>query len=455
MLIALKTLTRASRWSPKNPFQTSLRRAFSYLNFFDVDNTQIARFLKENNIDVKERSNANLVAKTCPLCPKPHNNVASNLWTLNFKGNSGAFLCFRCGISGSWADFVKALTVGGLPQEEEVPSPVENEKVQSFQMDRVEALQNTLELIRAEPNMNSLNETDVKNIQVTLRLTDPDIGRGLTPEVLTAYNVGLGHEMFKDSDGNFLSIPVVCFPFFPTSTKKSKKQAPLSVAKIKMRGIHKAHKQFMRIFPSGASFGLFGYNLIAEAPSVDALVITEGEFDAMAVYQATGIPAISLPFGASNMPPEMIFVLKKAKQIYLWMDFDEVGQLNVSSFAEKLGTTRTHIIKELTDDQIKSVLLSTKGPDMSPEAQAALMAKVEAVPDIKIKDANDALRLHPELVRQYINRSKSLPQLNIVRFNQLRTLVKERIFHQDRFRGVSSFFFPWFNTLVKGFRRGE
>lgn len=33
-----------------------------------------------------------------------------------------------------------------------------------------------------------------------------------------------------------------------------------------------------------------------------AIVITEGEFDAMAVYQETGIPAVSLPNGANHLP---------------------------------------------------------------------------------------------------------------------------------------------------------
>jgi twinkle protein len=33
-----------------------------------------------------------------------------------------------------------------------------------------------------------------------------------------------------------------------------------------------------------------------------SIVITEGEFDAMAVYQETGIPAVSLPNGANHLP---------------------------------------------------------------------------------------------------------------------------------------------------------
>jgi twinkle protein len=39
---------------------------------------------------------------------------------------------------------------------------------------------------------------------------------------------------------------------------------------------------------------------------VESLVITEGEFDAMAVFQQTKIPALSLPFGASHMPDYLV-----------------------------------------------------------------------------------------------------------------------------------------------------
>lgn len=45
---------------------------------------------------------------------------------------------------------------------------------------------------------------------------------------------------------------------------------------------------------------MFGLNTIKETDKV--LIITEGEFDAMAVYQETQMPTISLPNGAHNLP---------------------------------------------------------------------------------------------------------------------------------------------------------
>ena len=54
------------------------------------------------------------------------------------------------------------------------------------------------------------------------------------------------------------------------------------------------------------------------------LVITEGEYDAMAVYQATGRAAVSLPNGAASLPPAVLPLLERFKRIFLWCDGDEV-----------------------------------------------------------------------------------------------------------------------------------
>jgi len=50
-----------------------------------------------------------------------------------------------------------------------------------------------------------------------------------------------------------------------------------------MRGASRETKKYMRQYPLGGTKGLFGYHLIKDTDNV--LVVTEGEFDAMAVYQ--------------------------------------------------------------------------------------------------------------------------------------------------------------------------
>jgi twinkle protein len=60
----------------------------------------------------------------------------------------------------------------------------------------------------------------------------------------------------------------------------------------------------MRQYPIGAQRGFFGLNLVKDTDT--QIVITEGEFDAMAVYQQTGIPTLSLPQGATNLPEHFL-----------------------------------------------------------------------------------------------------------------------------------------------------
>lgn len=74
--------------------------------------------------------------------------------------------------------------------------------------------------------------------------------------------------------------------------------------------------------------------------------VTEGEYDCMALFQATRLACVSLPNGASSLPSQMISTLKRCPRVVLWMDFDELGQLNLEVFAKKFGLLKTHLVKE-------------------------------------------------------------------------------------------------------------
>lgn len=63
----------------------------------------------------------------------------------------------------------------------------------------------------------------------------------------------------------------------------------------------------------------------------------------MAVYQATNIPAVSLPNGASSLPLEVLPLLERFDKIYLWMDHDGPGQAGVDKFVQKLVRERAFL----------------------------------------------------------------------------------------------------------------
>ena len=117
----------------------------------------------------------------------------------------------------------------------------------------------------------------------------------------------------------------------------------------------------MRQYPLGNNRGLFGLNLIKDTDKT--VVLTEGEFDAMAVYQQTSDPVLSLPQGATNLPDALIPYFSKFEKIYLWMDNDEAGKLNTSKIAEKLGQNRTYIVKHNLPDMKDANDFLQKSPE--------------------------------------------------------------------------------------------
>ena len=50
---------------------------------------------------------------------------------------------------------------------------------------------------------------------------------------------------------------------------------------------------------------VFGWHTVPT--NAKEIVLTADEFDAMAVFQATSCPAISLPLGLSSLPPEVSY----------------------------------------------------------------------------------------------------------------------------------------------------
>lgn len=292
--------------------------------------------------------------------------------------------------------------------------------------------------------------------------------RHLSIETLKKYKITIGEEAFRMEDGTLKMLTVIYYPFFRITPNKIlaklQKEEKLKkeninymakndsiyldlcriengyeVVKAKVRGIGADYKQYQRFIPSGGDFGVFGWNTVTDKDRV--IVITEGEFDAMAVHQVTNLPSISLPNGASNLPNNLIPMLEKFERIYLWMDNDEAGQINITNFATKLGVSRTYVIRPM----------DPKPNNLDSEPEGENSEDVLA----KIKDANDALRKDPEFIKQMIKEARPIPSENLVQFQNLRDAVKNRIYNIEQNCGLKSNYFSWFNKIFKGFRRGE
>lgn len=254
---------------------------------------KVQDFLNEQKIKY-ETGAASFRVRECIFCDQPHYGQVENLYTLNLDKNDGKFLCSRCLKKGSWDDFkAKYLDIGT------------NLKTKSFR-----------EPSSADPYSGLIEpeyEHLVKNLQNPKFASTLDYikSRGFTMETLQKYSVGAGSETFVNEVGKEVLVDVIYFPMYELTGEKGKDGEGLNVklGKIKVRGGSAEDKKFTRQFPSGAQTGFFGFNTISKKDKF--LVITEGEFDAMAVHQQTGYPAISLPQGANSLPDRLIPALEQ------------------------------------------------------------------------------------------------------------------------------------------------
>lgn len=270
--------------------------------------------------------------------------------------------------------------------------------------------------------------------------------RKLNLKTAKLFKIGFSFEKFTINEGKYYNLPCISFPLFtPIKNVQILKPNKNEINEIvyeyfncdnfyltvcKVRAIGKELKKFQRIEPSGSlTQGLFGLELaksiLDNVKDEDkVIVITEGEYDAMAVFQETGLPAVSLPNGCSNLPNDLIPFLNTIKRIYLWTDADQPGKIAADNFSKKLGIHKTFIVNSRRNDP--------NGP----------------------KDANDCLIQGKDL-NKYIKEAKLLAGDNIIKFKDIRSEILQFLSQYESFSGYKSSSFEFFNKKVQGLRNGE
>jgi twinkle protein len=110
---------------------------------------------------------------------------------------------------------------------------------------------------------------------------------------------------------------------------------------FKSTGIKKSPEGKKDIWSTPPYYTLWGWWLVK--PTDRAIVITEGEIDAMSLHQlAPGMPVLSMPAGVSN--PDWIAndftALQRFERIYICSDMDDAGERCAQEIAKRLGLTR-------------------------------------------------------------------------------------------------------------------
>ena len=288
--------------------------------------------------------------------------------------------------------------------------------------------------------------------------------RGLGNEVLLRYGVGAGVQAWPDDGKNneWTDRVTVTFPWMvraPDSPPAAPGSAPVSVSgsvsgpkfliqRVKHRAVDS--KGLQRILPKGGPFGFFGWQLVT--PAHTEIVLTEGEYDAMAACQGLAaaaargdgrfknLPVVSLPNGCNSLPPDLIPLLERFTKIYLWLDHDKAGQDAAEKYARKLGINRCVIVKP-----------GDKMPHPPKDANDALRLTLPAF----AAKAGEA-PLPPTLIADMLAAAKPLAHRRLETFSHLRAQVLRSIRTPlSELSGTGTPSLPTVSSIIKGFRRGE
>eukprot|EP01039_Chlorochromonas_danica_P005868 gene5868-6461_t len=449
---------------------------------------EIMTVINAMKTDHRQRENGCLEVKQCNLCSKGNKDKADNLWKLNVRPD-GSYYCYRCAIGGGFQDLRQKFS----SEEENAQS-----KKKTYP-NQVLTHQYHLNLF---PPTTSTSTTTSEELEAAKNYVNTI--RGLNDEILRKYLVGYTIQQYLDDEGEWKDHVCITFPivelaanvdlkhvtFQAVSSSHPQAKKPITlhadnhqnhqqkevtegkekekgkekgkdkesvdggnggkdffIQRVKYRAIET--KGLQRLLPKGGSWGFFGWHTVYSTNS-NAVIITEGEYDCMAVAQALtmipkstdihrkklkDIPVVSLPNGCQSFPSELIPLLERFQIIYLYLDYDQPGQAAVEKIIRKLGPGRCFIV--------------TPPADMVNPP----------------KDANDALRSKGgnELIVNMLLKAKQLSHQHIETFANLRPSILQIVNdlrngkNGDK-KAVEGSITPSLGALteiIKGFRRGE
>ncbi|KAL5479694.1 hypothetical protein EMCRGX_G023254 [Ephydatia muelleri] len=311
----------------------------------------------------------------CPLC----DGGGDGKKDIYVNKTTGNVVCKPCRVKASWSEFsqwLKLKNTGALPVIPQKQNPVPS---------------------LTEPSWRTTKSWADSPRDVIDRVNSAFGIELLNPAFLAKYSVHTGKAKFPTLSGTTAELPCVVFPWFEEREDK----APF---RIKMETVVDRSDRQVVLEPKDGSYGLFGWNTVPAGAK--EIVITRGEFDAIAVNQSTGIPAVALPSG-TFLPPEVLPQLEPFERIVVW----------------KLNMERCFLV-----------------------------CSQDGLP--KVHTPLDALKKGVDL-RLVIDSAKPIKHKKIVTFNQLRDEVYGELSNSNQVAGVKWHRFPKLNQILKGHRPGE
>lgn len=290
--------------------------------------------LEEAGITV---SGSGQVTTTCPQCS--HTRKKKNVKCLNVNTDDGVWFCSHC----EWK--------GGLAKERD-------ETVRNFRK-------------KAKPVVPPVKDNQTLSDKSRAYLN----GRGITDEVLKAYEITDGMEWMPQTEKEENCIR---FPY----------HMPGRVANIKFRD---GNKNFKMV--KGAERTLYGYMSID--PNFD-LAWAEGEVDKLSLDVA-GIHSVSVPNGAADKLEFLESCEDRLKDIrchVLAIDNDEPGKKLEAELIRRLGATKCKVVTWPEDCKDANDVLVKHGGD-------ALWSAIENAKHVPVKGLYNVKDIVEDVIKYY------------------------------------------------------
>ncbi|XP_065910800.1 twinkle mtDNA helicase-like [Dysidea avara] len=333
----------------------------------------------------------------CPICDKTvkeKNGVVG--YGVHVNKTTGSVVCQPCKMSGSWTDF--SSWIDNRSQSKPVTSqPPTNYKL----LNSVSA---------AEKFWSQTLPWKMSLVSVMNRAMKLFGSNKISSETLEKFNVHTVVGKFTIANNQEIDQQCLAYPFYNDK----------NIARVKVESTIEQANRKTYFEPRHGLHGLFGWNLIKESDK--EVVLTASEFDAMAVHQATEMPALSLPNGCLNLSPELLPQLEQFEKIILWLGNDPQSKQATNQFAKKLNMKRCYAVTFHNE--------------------------------LDIKNAVHALSEGYNL-KETIESARPIAHNKIMTFPELRDDVYSDYLNAEKVAGVKWQRFPGLTKTLKGHRPGE
>lgn len=345
----------------------------------------------------------------CPLCEKPR--AAANGKSVFLNRTTGSMVCKPCGVSGSWDDFCEWMKISHAKRDRSQPfvPPTRAQEKESSQMAADDLWSTTQPLAKASAKLSN-RVKEVFGIQKLL------------PDSLKKYCVHTVMAKFPTPSGQTTQVPCIALPWFDANggSKGGGSGERGRVIRVKLETLTTTDQRQTALEPREGPYGLYGWNTVPQ--TAKELVITAGEFDAIAVNQTTKLPAVALPNGTSSLPPEVLPQLEQFERIYLWLGADVQSRQAASKFAKKLDVDRCFLVCAGDNQSFSTALEALNGGHN---------------------------------LKEVISAAKPFTHKRIITFQRLREEVYNELTNVSQVAGVKWRRFPKLTATLKGHRPGE